>query len=75
MDARWFVRQETGSVSQSLTPQSAEAYAIRAAVHWTVLQGWDRLQIFSDCLSLVKLFNSSDFSFSVVGPVLSDIKN
>lgn len=59
---------------QPLASPSAEAYAIRAAVHWAVLQRWERVQMFSDCLSIVKLFNYSDFDFSVIGPVLADVK-
>lgn len=54
------------SLDHPLAPHSAEAYAIRAAVHWAVLQGWDKIQVFTDCLSLVSSFNRSDFEFSLL---------
>ena len=62
-------------VKQHVTPQCAEAFAIRAAVHWGVLQGYRRIQLFTDCLSLVKLFVSRSFEFSIVGPILTDVSS
>ncbi|KAI5001361.1 hypothetical protein ZWY2020_026011 [Hordeum vulgare] len=57
------------------TPEIAEALACRRAVSLASEEGFDRILVVSDCLSLVQRLESSELDRSMVGVVIQDIKN
>jgi ribonuclease HI len=57
-----------------LSPEHAEALALRHAVQLARDEGRDKVIFASDCLSLVQRLNSSGIDRSSVGLVVSDIK-
>jgi hypothetical protein len=61
-------------VKEVTTPEVAEALAVRRALSFAKEEGFDKLVIASDCLSLVRRINSSELDRSQVGVVVQDIK-
>jgi hypothetical protein len=58
-----------------ITPKLAEALALRRAVSLAGDEGFDKLMVFSDCLSLIQRINSSEMDRSPIGVVVQDIKS
>jgi hypothetical protein len=56
------------------TPELAEALALRRAVSLAGDEGFDKLMVVSDCLSLIQRINSSELDRSPIGVVVQDIK-
>jgi ribonuclease HI len=54
-------------------PELAEALAIRHAVSLAGEEGFDKVMVVSDCLSLVQRLNSSELDRSIVGVVTQEI--
>jgi ribonuclease HI len=61
-------------VEEVTTPEIAEALALRRALSLAGAEGFDKLIVASDCLSLVQRVNSSEIDRSQVGVVVQDIK-
>jgi ribonuclease HI len=61
-------------VQEVMTPEVAEALALRHAVSLAGDEGFDNVVIASDCLSLVQRINSSTVDRSQVGVLVQDIK-
>jgi hypothetical protein len=57
-----------------MTPEIAEALALRRALSLAGAEGFEKLIVASDCLSLVQRVNSSEIDRSQVGVVVQDIK-
>ncbi|KAK1667273.1 hypothetical protein QYE76_055432 [Lolium multiflorum] len=56
------------------TPELAEALALRRALSLAGDEGFGRIMVVSDCLSLIQRVNSSTMDRSSVGVVVQDIK-
>jgi hypothetical protein len=56
------------------TPEIAEALALRRAVSLAGCEGFGKIMVVSDCLSLIQRVNSSVLDRSNVGVVVQDIK-
>jgi hypothetical protein len=56
------------------TPELAEALALSRAVSLAGNEGFDKIMVVSDCLSLVQRWQSSDLDRSIVGVVIQEIK-
>jgi ribonuclease HI len=61
-------------IQEVTTPEIAEAMALRRALALARDEGFDKLVIASDCLSVVQRVNSSEVDRSMVGVVIQDIK-
>jgi ribonuclease HI len=61
-------------IQEVTTPEIAEALALRRALALARDEGFDKLVIASDCLSVVQRVNSSEVDRSMVGVVIQDIK-
>jgi hypothetical protein len=62
-------------VEEVTTPELAEALALRRALVLAGEEGFDRLIVATDCLSLVQRINNPEFDRSQVGVVVLDIKS
>jgi ribonuclease HI len=58
-----------------VTPEMAEALALRRAVLFAREEGFSRVIFSSDCLSLVNRVNALQQDRSIIGPVIQDIRN
>jgi ribonuclease HI len=61
-------------VEEVTTPEIAEALTLRRALSLAGSEGFNKLIVESDCLSLVQRVNSSEVDHSQVGVVVQDIK-
>ena len=55
-------------------PEVAEALAIRSAVTLSLDEGWDKIIIVSDCLSVIQRLGAGARDRSLIGVVIEDIK-
>jgi hypothetical protein len=56
-----------------MDPLTAEALALRDGVIFGKLRGFSRVILEVDCLELVQLWNSRQFSRSIIAPILLEI--
>jgi hypothetical protein len=57
------------------SPEIAEALACRRAVSLAAEEGFDKVVVVSDCLSLIQRLHSTELDRSMVGVVIQDIKH
>jgi ribonuclease HI len=62
-------------ISEVTAPELAEALAVRRAISLAGDEGFGRLQVVSDCLSVIQRINSTMTDRSIVGVVVQDIKH
>jgi ribonuclease HI len=62
-------------VDEVVTPEIAEALAMRRAMSLAKDEGFSKIIVNSDCLSVVKRVMSDTEDRSSCGPVIRDIKN
>jgi ribonuclease HI len=62
-------------ITEVTSPEFAEALALRRAVSFAQDEGFGRIIINSDCLSVVNRVNALEQDRSLIGPVIHDIKN
>jgi ribonuclease HI len=61
-------------ISEVTSPQLAKALAIRRALSFTREEGFEKIMIASDCLSVVQRINNTAQDRSFLGAVIQDIK-
>jgi ribonuclease HI len=61
-------------LSEVTSPELAEALAIRRALAFVREEGFDKIMLASDCLSVVRRINNSTLDRSFLGVVVQDIK-
>jgi hypothetical protein len=57
-----------------VVPEIAEAIAVRRAISFAREEGFSKIIIASDCLSVIQRIRSGEFDRSVCGPVIEDLK-
>jgi hypothetical protein len=61
--------------NEVVTPEIAEAVAMCRAISLANDEGYDKIIIISDCLSVVKRVRAESQDRSICGPVIHDIRN
>jgi ribonuclease HI len=69
-----FVEAAGNSFQQVVSPDLAEAIAIRFALSWAREEGMKNLAVASDCLSVVQRFKAAEKDRSACGVVIQDIR-
>lgn len=81
--ALWFVISDhqgsvqaanRGVLDHAQVPEVAEALALRQALVFAKNSGFQKIEVVSDCLSLIHKVQSSGFDRSSIGSIVRDIK-
>ena len=63
-----------GESHEVVTPEIAEALTVRRALSFAQEEGWPKIIMASDCLSVIQRIRSGGIDRSLCGPVIEDIK-
>jgi ribonuclease HI len=69
-----FLAAHSQLLDETMTPEIAEAHAIRCAVSLARDEGWNRIVLASDCLAVIQRIKAPERDRSLVGVVIEDIK-
>ncbi|XP_071680384.1 uncharacterized protein [Lolium perenne] len=69
-----FLAAHSQLLDETMTPEIAEAHAIRCAVSLARDEGWNRIVLASDCLAVIQRIKAPERDKSLVGVVIEDIK-